>query len=67
MTDRPRISLLLPNYNNGPILQTCLDRLVEHTTYPDIVTSEVDETLGKVIEVDRKDRGNKKCRYHEIR
>src|SRR5207248_5388692 len=36
MTDRPRVSLLLPNYNNGPILQTCLDRLVEHTTYPDI-------------------------------
>jgi len=36
MRDRPRVSLLLPNYNNGPILQTCLDRLVRHTTYPDV-------------------------------
>ena len=36
MRDRPRVSLLLPNYNNGPILRTCLDKLVRHTTYPDV-------------------------------
>ena len=32
----PRVSLLLPNYNNGPVLGDCLDKLVRHTTYPDV-------------------------------
>lgn len=32
----PRVSLLLPNYNNGPLLDTCLHKLRANTTYPDI-------------------------------
>jgi GT2 family glycosyltransferase len=30
------VSLLLPNYNNGPVLDACLSKLAEHTTYPDV-------------------------------
>jgi GT2 family glycosyltransferase len=32
---QPRVSLLLPNYNNGPVLDTHLEKLHQHTTYPD--------------------------------
>jgi GT2 family glycosyltransferase len=36
MTQRPLVTILLPNYNNGPVLDLCLERLHEHTTYPEV-------------------------------
>jgi glycosyltransferase involved in cell wall biosynthesis len=39
----PRVSLLLPNYNNARILPLVLDRLAEHTTYPDVEIVVVDD------------------------
>jgi GT2 family glycosyltransferase len=36
MTGRPLVTILLPNYNNGPVLDLCLQRLYEHTAYPDL-------------------------------
>jgi GT2 family glycosyltransferase len=36
MTEQLRVSLLLPNYNNGAVLEHCLRKLSEHTSYPDV-------------------------------
>jgi GT2 family glycosyltransferase len=36
MSGQPLVSILLPNYNNGPILDLCLQRLHEHTSYPNL-------------------------------
>src|SRR5215208_2475866 len=35
MTRHPPVSLLLPNRNNARVLDLTLERLAEHTTYPD--------------------------------
>ncbi|MEA2449248.1 MAG: hypothetical protein QOG63_1180, partial [Thermoleophilaceae bacterium] len=34
MPPRPPVTLLLPNRNNGRVLDLTLARLAEHTTYP---------------------------------
>ena len=39
----PRVSLLIPNRNNEPALDLVLERLVEHTTYPDFEVVVVDD------------------------
>jgi GT2 family glycosyltransferase len=43
MPEAPLVSILLPNYNNGPILDLCLQRLYEHTTYPNIEVVAADD------------------------
>ena len=39
----PRVSLLLPNMNNGPILDEFFEKLARHTTYPDFEICVVDD------------------------
>jgi GT2 family glycosyltransferase len=43
MTDRPAVTLLLPNRNNDHVLDLVLERLVEHTTYPNYELVVVDD------------------------
>ncbi len=40
---RPPVTLLLPNRNNGPVLDLTLRRLLEHTTYPSFELVIVDD------------------------
>jgi glycosyltransferase involved in cell wall biosynthesis len=40
---RPPVSLILPNRNNGPVLDLTLHRLLRHTTYPDFERVVVDD------------------------
>ena len=40
---RPPVSLILPNRNNGPVLDLVLERLAAHTTYPDVELIVVDD------------------------
>ena len=42
-TPSPRVSLLLPNRDNAPVLDLVLGRLAETTTYPDIEVVAVDD------------------------
>jgi len=42
-SDAPRVSLLIPNRNNGPLLDLVLGRLAEHTTYPNVELVVVDD------------------------
>ncbi|HEX8123158.1 MAG TPA: glycosyltransferase [Solirubrobacteraceae bacterium] len=39
----PRVTLLIPNRNNEPALDLVLERLAEHTTYPDFEIVVVDD------------------------
>jgi GT2 family glycosyltransferase len=39
----PSVSLILPNRNNGPVLDLVLERLAEHTSYPDVELVVVDD------------------------
>ena len=39
----PPVSLILPNRNNAPVLGLALQRLAEHTTYPDVELIVVDD------------------------
>jgi glycosyltransferase involved in cell wall biosynthesis len=39
----PPVSLILPNRNNAPVLGLVLDRLAQHTTYPDVELIVVDD------------------------
>jgi GT2 family glycosyltransferase len=43
MTRRPPVTLLLPNRNNEPVLDLTLERLAEHTSYPDFELIVVDD------------------------
>jgi glycosyltransferase involved in cell wall biosynthesis len=43
MTRRPPVTLLLPNRNNEPVLDLVLERLIEHTTYPNYELIVVDD------------------------
>jgi GT2 family glycosyltransferase len=43
MADGPRVSLLLPNRDNGTILDVVLERLATNTTYPDVELVAVDD------------------------
>ena len=40
---RPPVSLILPNRNNGPVLEVMLERLAAHTTYPHVELVVVDD------------------------
>ena len=39
----PPVSLILPNRNNGPVLELVLRRLAEHTTYRDVELIAIDD------------------------
>lgn len=43
MSRRPPVTLLLPNRNNGPVLDLVMSRLVQNTTYPDFEVVVVDD------------------------
>ncbi len=43
MSRRPPVTLLLPNRNNGRVLDLTLQRLLEHTTYPTFELIVVDD------------------------
>jgi len=43
MPPGPRVSLLLPNRNNAPVLDLVLERLAQTTTYPDVEVVVVDD------------------------
>jgi GT2 family glycosyltransferase len=52
MAGRPLVTILLPNYNNGPILDLCLQRLREHTSYPEIeIVAADDGSTDESLEV----------------
>jgi GT2 family glycosyltransferase len=42
-TLQPRVSLLMPNRDNAPVLESVLDRLATHTEYPDVELVVVDD------------------------
>ena len=42
-TKAPRVSLVMPNRDNAPVLDLVLDRLAENTTYPDVELVVVDD------------------------
>src|SRR3954471_24535585 len=43
VAERPPVTLLLPNRNNERVLDLTLNRLVQHTTYPDFEIVVVDD------------------------
>lgn len=43
MTSTPSVSLILPNRNNGPVIDLALERLAANTTYPDFELIVVDD------------------------
>jgi GT2 family glycosyltransferase len=43
VTDRPSVSLLLPNMNNEPVLDEFMEKLATNTTYPNVELVVVDD------------------------
>lgn len=66
MNAAPRVSLVMPNYDNGPVLDLVLERLAANTDYPNLELIVVDDgSTDESLEIVR--RWRETARFPELR